>query len=156
VRRTAACERANLRAEREKEGAVVCVWCTRKPARGSVGRASPRDATDFTAKRTEVGRDRSATVGRSVDRTDGRTIPRGEGAPIIGRLARAAVSRSRTVCPLSRALSRRCARSLRISRVCACDLVHAPGPEVGCQRTRAAGYPRGAHSQDFGGSRARE
>lgn len=110
--------------------------------------ASPRDATDFTAKRSEVGRDCSATDGRSVGRSGRRTDDSWGGRASEnnrGVFTRAPESGNRAVCPCAvcpcaRAFSRRCAKSSRTPRVCACDLVHAPGPEVGCQRTRAAGY----------------
>lgn len=108
--------------------------------------ASPRDATNFTAKRSEVGSrllHGGRSVGRSIGRTDGRTEDSWGGprrVRIIGGVFARAESGSRAVCPRARASSRRCAKSPRTPRVCACDLVHAPGSEVGCQRTRAAGY----------------
>lgn len=115
MRRTAACERAHLRAEREREVPWLCVvyaeassWI-RPGAPRRLGLVSRRDGLDggSGAKSAAIAPRRS--VGRSVDRTDGRTdgrtIPGGESPSECeynrGDLARARTPRNRGIAALA-------------------------------------------------------
>lgn len=144
----------------------VCVWCYAEASsriRRARLAASSRDATGLhgeqvVGERSRRARSLRATDGRSVGQ-DGRSVGRSIGRtghdPLGGDpereravannrgLACGIEERATCAAPLSRALSRRCARSTpRIARVCVCDHVHAPGPaEVGCQRTAGGRIP---------------